>query len=254
MTDLLKTFREHPDVNLSRQTVALIVENAAVLQVTDDVSCQQAVDVVAKITTIVSSLDIIRKAMTKPLDAQKKALIDAQNSICDPLNVQKGHLAKKVEIFLVSKALAQAAENKQTVDRERADLRTKNAGEIERLKLENAAARNELSSNDITLERMNAIIMAIHDRLKRLEELGDDTTQITEIDRTKSGKIRSSGAIGSATVQSAWGYTIDDLSAVPRQYLCVDRDAVSRAIASGVRAIPGLSITETMSAQIRSVR
>lgn len=63
---------------------------------------------------------------------------------------------------------------------------------------------------------------------------------------------RTTGTYGSvSSLVETWNVEVDDPSLVPREYLCVDREALRRAVAAGVRAIPGCSVYSSKSLRTR---
>jgi len=55
-----------------------------------------------------------------------------------------------------------------------------------------------------------------------------------------------------ATTRTVWDYEVTEAGEIPREYLVVDAAAVRKAIASGVRTIPGLRIFERESLSVRA--
>lgn len=251
MTEL-ETFAQHPNVVLGRESAASIVENAEKLPVGDDIQAATAIDTVNKISTLTKAIETVRKDLTKPLDAAKKSLMEASKAICDPLNVAKGHLAERIETYMIAKAESEEALKQAEIRTQRASLRERNAGEIENVKLQLAELFGHNSQGELTPQEWMLRSQKSVELQKRLYDLGDDSTPTIPSDRTKAGGVRVVSATGSSSVSKQYGYTIESLADVPREYLMIDHDKVTEAIRSGVRQIPGLKIEEKYSASIRT--
>lgn len=60
--------------------------------------------------------------------------------------------------------------------------------------------------------------------------------------------------MGSSGLRKRWVFEVEAPALVPREYLVVDESAIRRAIASGVREIPGVKIWEEGSLAVRGAR
>ena len=56
---------------------------------------------------------------------------------------------------------------------------------------------------------------------------------------------------GKITVKKAWDFEIEDPTIVPPAFLCPDEDSIKKAVASGIRKIPGVRIFSYESTQMR---
>jgi len=65
-----------------------------------------------------------------------------------------------------------------------------------------------------------------------------------------TGPVRT--AAGTASVKKRWVFEVTNPMAVPREYLAVDESAIRKAVAAGVREIPGVNIHETSDIAIRA--
>jgi hypothetical protein len=59
-------------------------------------------------------------------------------------------------------------------------------------------------------------------------------------------------AEGSASIRKVWKFQVEDAAQVPREYLIVNESAIRRAVANGVRQIPGVNIFEESTVAIRT--
>lgn len=58
-------------------------------------------------------------------------------------------------------------------------------------------------------------------------------------------------ASGTAYQRKEWVFVVEDPKLVPREYLCVDERSIREAVRAGVRAIPGVKISEETKTALR---
>lgn len=153
------------------------------------------------------------KEITKALDAKKKSMVDPIDEVLDHIRKERGRWA-------TLKADAAMAE-KRRLDKERQDA-------LDKKNREEAAAR-ALGVDD------HAPVMDFVERDQALER---EQTQVMKAGKTKGYRM-------------VWKHEVMTAAEVPRQYLAVDESAIKRAVALGVRDIPGVRIYEEPYVAIR---
>jgi hypothetical protein len=175
-------------------------------------------------TQIVRQIEVWRKAAVDPLNKKVKTI----NALCkEPSEtLQKGFLARAWKALL--------AWTEQEAARVRREQEAAQRAQEEAARAEaEATARAEAAETPD--ERREALQAAEAASVAQSEAL-----VAAPVEPVKAFR----GDAGTTTPRSVWKFEIVKAELVPAQYLTVDESLVRKAIAAGVREIPGINISE----------
>lgn len=161
----------------------------------------------------------------KVIAESKKTIEERRQFLVRPLN---NHVSAINEMF--KRFLAPALEADRILRGKIADFRTEQA----RVRLEEQ-------------RRADAAAAALQKRLDD-EAAAEGTTAPTVMPGTV---LAPPSTIGNASMRKVWKFDVLDDDLVPRDYLVVDETAIRKAVAAGVREIPGVRIYQDEQVTIR---
>lgn len=222
-------------------------QTGAVLDLTikDAESMAVGIDRGTKIKGALNKLEAMRKEMVGPLNDQVKAINAKFKFFSEPLENAKDSLNKKLIVFQEAERrkaelIRQEAERKAAEEQARIDAEREAA---ERKMIEEQAKLDAAKIDEET--RAAAKKKLEEENAKKQQELADlEAGQqiaaamvapvVEKTTRTASG--------AKITFKQRWVWDLEDIDAVPREFMCVDEAAVKKAISMGIRNIPGIKI------------
>lgn len=187
------------DVRELTEETAAILSQAEGFKISTNVSYQLAADELKRIKGASKKLDEIRKTITAPMDAAKKAVMDFFRAPADQLSQAE----TKLKAAMVS--YQRELERKEAEERRAAE----EAARAERERLEAAAAR--------------AADRGEYDKAADIE------TQVATIS-TAPVLRREAPKVAGVSFREAWKFEITDPNAIPREYLLIDESKIRRVV------------------------
>ncbi len=228
--------------------VAFVNEQTAAvtdLVVKDAESLAVGIDRGTKIKGAINKLEEMRKSMVGPLNDQVKAINAKFKFFSQPLEAAKESLNRKMIAF--------QEEERRKAEKIRLEAERKAAEEQARIDAEREAAERKMIEEQAKLDaakideetRAAAKRKLEEENARKQQELADleagqriaaamVTPVVEKTQRTSSG--------AKVTFKQRWVWGLEDIDAVPREFMCVDEAAVKKAISMGIRNIPGIKI------------
>lgn len=199
------------DVRELTEETAAILSQAEGFKISTNVSYRLAADELKRIKGAAKKLDEVRKAITAPMDAAKKAVMDFFRGPSEQLTQAEGKL--KAAMVTYQREL----ERKEAEERRAAE----EAARAERERLEVAAAR--------------AADRGEFDRAASIETRAA-TVETVPVIRREAPKVTG------VSFREAWKFEITDPLAIPREYLSIDESKIRRVVQAmkGDTSIPGV--------------
>lgn len=201
----------------------------------NDEKLSAATEFVAQAKTLRKELEDERKSLISDAQARVKSINEQTKKIRDRIDAVISHFETVVKRYMTKQAEVQAKE----LAEKRAKMREENADQIASLTTDLRSIKADMGRTPGT---ETAKILELSNKLqavvRRMKKLGVDDPE-----GLAGPKVTVRGALGSTgTLADAWTFKVIDLSQVPREYLCIDTQAVNRAIKDGIREINGLEI------------
>lgn len=212
-----------------REKAAVVLREASTLTIIDDPTKAGAVAVLSGIARVKAEAEAKRAAIVKPHNDYVKQVNAIFKAALGPIDQADALLREKLLRFdreqkrkaaeaLAAEEAARLRAEALLLEAEKAEA-AGHAGVAEELL--NAAVTNDQAANTIKTEAPAAPAKTM-------------TTPM-----------------GAATVRQVWTHEVTNLAEVPHAYMVLNEVAVRRAIAEGVREIPGLRIFPTDSVSVR---
>ena len=201
-------------------SASALIARAHSITVADRPQAEAATDLCKMVKTLLTKAEEARDGWVRPLNQQVKRINAEFKAMTGPLEEVEAAIKTRLTEFHRSERLAAEAEAARLRELEAQDMGA----------LENARA---VGADDV----VDAIIAEVVSR--------PDPSQVAIVAPVRSDY----GAV--ASIRKGWAFEVEDAAQVPREYLTIDPAAVRRAIAGGVREIPGLRIFADDRAVIR---
>ena len=236
MTDLF-------EMNPKQQLTAYAVSRAATSSVVEEVGPEVRALLAQVPRVAVTNEDQYRKAgdLLKLLSVGRRRMEVARKDLVSPV----GNAISAVNAFFRETFTGQ-------IDKAVKDVKAKMASwilaETERKRHEAAAAAAEAEARTL----------AAAERLER-DGQGDAAEKVLDQGVKISGHVTDEakktapvyGSYGTTSTRRRWTWDVGNEADIPREYLTVNAKAVSSAVRSGVRDIPGINIYEESTVVIR---
>lgn len=200
------------DVKELTEETSAIVRRAKSFVIKTNVSYELAAEELKRIKGAAKKLDDIRKAITQPMDAAKKAVMDFFRAPAESLIEAEGILKDEMRTYLAEvsrKAAAEraAAERAAAEERERLAVSAAKAAETGAVEEAQAIAEQMSTAVAIPIIREAPLVQGI------------------------------------ATVER-WAFEITDTALIPREYLLIDESKIRKVVAALKKdcAIPGIRV------------
>jgi len=184
----------------------------------------RAAELIARGVIAQKELESLRRKRVDPLNTEVRTVNAIFKRITDPLEALAGKGGRLERLILAFRAQERAR-----VQRELAEAQRKQE-EAARREAE-ALAKAEAAKSDKA--RQKALAEAEAASRAQTEALIQAPEPVTRGVRTDSGSV---------TEREVWTFEVLDAAQVPREYLVVSDAAIRKAVAAGVRQIPGVSI------------
>lgn len=189
-----------------------MVDEIALIDVKDEGSSQEAVELGTQAKKIETAIERLRKELVqapndyvKSVNGLAKSFTERLGSIQSSVRGKLGAYASRVE--------------------------------LERRKAEEAARKAQAEVQ----ARLNA----------EAKEANVEPVQIAPVVMPKAQSVVRSASGGSATQKKVWKFEVTDVAQVSREYLVVNESLVRQHVANGVREIPGVRIFEDIQIALR---
>lgn len=219
-----------------RADIDRIVAFGGELTVTNDGEAETVTEVLGRIAATRKKVKAARLVITRPLDAQKKAALDLEKAILQPLEPVDRTLRAGLGEFQAEQ------QRKARAEQERLDRERREAEEAARREAEAAAVKAAEADEDQADEAEAEADLA------RARELVTQAAPRREVAPAGPAKAAS----GTASTRMVWKATVTDEAEVPREFLKVDTAAINRAVRQGVREIAGVRIEEVPEVAVRT--
>ncbi|MRS02114.1 hypothetical protein EG832_02605 [bacterium] len=175
----------------------------------------------ASIETLIATK---RKELTKPLDDQKKMIMNLEKDLVAELDESKTDLRKRILAF-----------------------------EQEQQKIIQEQIRQQLEERRKLEEEKRAMERKLEEQAVSFADMDDGLLE--EFEAMKEKEVALAEAIAAPEIKSnitkTWEWELTEIGLVPRQYLMADRDKIKAAIKSGERNIPGIRIYQEEGLRLR---
>lgn len=219
-----------------RADIDRIVAFGGELTVTDDGEAETVTEVLARISSTKKKVKEARLTITRPLDQSKKAALDLEKAILEPLEPIDRTLRKGLGEYQAEQQ-RKVREEQERIDRERREAEEKARAEAE------AAARKAAEASDEQADEAE-----VEADLARARELVARAEPKQEVVPASPARAAS----GAASTRMVWDFEVVDPDVVPREYLKVDEKAIRQAVVRrGVREIDGVKIEQKPQVQVR---
>ena|ERR1700747_3172675 len=206
------------------------------LKVTDQLSMESGLANLAGLKKWEKQVNDKRTSLTKPLDEQKKILMDHEKKIMKPIEEVQNHIKKQLCAYEV------ILEAKRKEDFEKA--------EIERKRLEKEAAEKlAAEKEELEAETMFGTEEQKAEAQAKLEVITERVN--TEVQTTHAAVVTSIAATKVSGVSRPWVFEITDETKVPVMFKTVDDKKIRQAVSSGVREIEGVRIFQEIRVNAR---
>lgn len=233
-TDLITA--DLASLNEYRADIERIVAFGGELTVTNDGEAEMAAEVLGRIASTKKSIKEARLRVTRPLDESKKAAIDLEKAILEPLEPVDRTLRAGLGNYQAEQQ-RKIREEQERIDRERREAEAKARAEAE------AAARKAAEATEEEAEEAEA--EADLARARELVKKAEPKQEVLPAGPTKA-------ASGTASTRMVWKATVTDEAKVPREFLKVDTVAINKAVREGVREIPGVKIEQEPEVSVKA--
>lgn len=220
-----------PDATLA--TVTDLLKTAPEMVVQNQQDYQNATDVRALIKGTQKTLETLRKQLVDPLNKQVKDINARFKEWTDPL--------AKVDASLECRMLDWYAAEQRRIREEQARVEEENrrrreeAAAEEARQMEAAAAAARQAAEDLGIDEAEAEAVA--------EEAANAVPPVAPVlELAPVQETTTRGVFGTSQVREVWDFEVVSHLEVPREFLIVDESAIRRAVAKGVREIPGVRI------------
>lgn len=208
-TDLLA----RPDVRELTEETNAIVTQAQSLKIVTNVSYQLAGEELQRIKGALKRLDDVRKAITQPMDAAKKVVMEFFRAPTEKLELAERQIKKEMQSYTIELArkeeeARQAAEQAANDERERIALAAAKAAE---------EGRHD-DADAIAAQVVNVVAAPV--------------------------VIRQAPKVAGISTTKVWKFEVTDAALVPREYCIVDEKKV-RGVVTALKenaVIPGVRI------------
>lgn len=238
-------------VQMLRPLTLQMEQEAAARELTTDAEQQQATEQAALLRAAVKALEERRIALTKPLREEIARIDAAVAQVVGP--------AKQADVILSRKVIdrqrqrereAQAAREQEAAAARARDLAERRANEA---LVQAAKAPAGPATEPATLEEFYAQVDAAPAAAGLLPEAVLDLEPVAPVVAPPRRAVLSSGK--TAAVKQNWIWELVDLARVPDEYLKprqLDTAKLTRVVKAGVREIPGITIRDAGSLEVRS--
>jgi hypothetical protein len=220
----------------------------ATLSIVDATSMAVATERGQEIRRAIKKLEDMRTEMVSPLNEKVKEVNSKFKFFSEPLNNAKNLLNDKMVAFQreemrKAQALREEAERKIREEQQRI---AEERAEIERKRLE---TERRLANEQLSAKQKEYAQRKLQEDVARAKELAEmeaaqDISLAMIPDEPQQTTRTQSGA--KATFKKRWVWEVINTDEVPREFLCIDEAAVKKAIAMGVRDIPGIRIYQNI--------
>lgn len=199
------------DVRELTEETAAILSQAEGFKISTAVSYQLAADELKRIKAASKKLDEVRKAITSPMDAAKKAVMDFFRKPAEQLKQAEERIKDAMLVYQTD------LEQKEAEERRQAEA----AAKAERERLEVAAARE-----------------ADRGEFGTVAEIATTAAQIVAAPVVR----REVPKVAGVSFRETWKFEITDLNAIPREFLLVDETKIRKVVQAmkGDTNIPGV--------------
>lgn len=181
-----------------------------------------------------------RKELVKPLNDQVNAINEYAKQISEPLKTAEMHIKSQLVAHEQKlEAIRREEQKRLEEERRRKEEELAKKQQFDREQAEIARAFAPSDEDDKNLKRQELVAEAAANR---------EQHQLQRQIRSDEKAIEANRVSGTRKV---WKFAIEEAGLVPREFLVVDEQAVRRAVAAGVREIPGVRIFEETSIALR---
>jgi hypothetical protein len=211
-----------------RQRAVAIKADAVALVVIDESTKASATELLAGIARLKAEAENTRAVLVKPLNDQVKGINETFRSVLAPV--------LEADQLLRERVLAYNRDQQRRAEEAAA-----------------AAERERLASQALLTEAEKAEAAGqgqVAEQLLERAVEGETAARAVQREAVLPSRHVNTG-IGSSTVAKRWTFELEDLGKVPVAYLALDETKVRKAIASGVREIPGVRIFQAETLAVR---
>mgnify|MGYP001619838801 FL=1 len=244
-------FNPIPQVDHFSRAKALIAEGEKAQVIDTQEKAEAATAWVGQAKTTIEVLDAERLAAGKP---HRDAIANINSEYAPSLEPLKAH-ESRVRALLKGWAVLIMRRQQAEAERQRQDTERRATEEAARLESEAAALRKEAEE---ALAAGRAAVATKMYREANQKEAQAETAIEHAIETPQAAPVREIAPIhsvaGTTFAQKDWDWVIMDINLVPDQYVIktANKAALNAAVKkNGVRAIPGVQITETAKLQTR---
>lgn len=235
--------QESPEARAVALAASEIHAQAMAFRVTDQASADAAGQSLRLVKDRRKTIDETRKAMTRPIDAAKAAVMDFFRPPLELLDGAERHL--KSEVVGFQQREAEAARKRAEEERRKTEEAEHQAREAEEKAVELATTGGDLGAITAELERAET--------LKHAASVSSVSSIVAQTTRTRSAGV---------TMRSKWTARVDDFAALVKAaaerpellaYLLPNETALRKAAehAKAASDIPGVSFVEEKVAAVR---
>jgi chromosome segregation ATPase len=213
-----------------KNDVVQLVARIPELRVVDHASNIIAAEHGSKIKALQKAIEARRDDLVRPLNTEVKRVNAYAKEIQAPLEDAERHLKKELAAFATVEAQRKAAERQKAEEAARAE---KARIELEQKERDEAMAAAGVS---VAPEQTETEIAEAH----------------KVVDQAFRAQARELARPAVPNVKQVWKFEVVDPSAVPREFLMVDEQAIRRFVASGGRDLSGVRIYSEASVALRA--
>lgn len=231
-------------------------ESATALDVIDSASQDTAVEMAGQVKKLGKSLDDARKIFVAAPNEYVKQVNGLAKGIMDKLVAIESVLKRKISNYQAEverkRLQAEAEARKAAIEAQRLiDEEARLAREAADKAAAEAArvAEEAAKAGDADAARLAEVAAAEQAKAQVQAELPIAQVEAPFIPQS-TGPVRT--ADGTASVKRVWKFEVKDVASIPREYLLVNESAIRKAVAAGIRVIPGVEIFEDTQIAIRA--
>ena len=216
-------------------TLRGLAENLVVTEAT----AKDATDILGMVKRAKDAAEEARVSWTKPLVTAQRSVNDWFKGLVAPLDEIDQSVRQKIGAW----QQVQAKIRQDALDKLRAEAAERQRlDDLERHRLEVLAAEDDVQA-------------ALGTEAPLLDAVGTQGAKVTfpvarAVILPPAPTVRSSGT--TVSTRKVWKFAVEDINAVPREYLVVDETAIRRAVAAGTRSIAGVRIYEDAEVTVRT--
>lgn len=217
--------------------VSAFVQPTFAIKVSDKNSSDNAMDAARQVKSFFKRVEDRRKELVGPLNDRVKEINEFAKKITEPLRLSENHLKNELAGF------------ERVLEKERQE-KIRAAEEEKRRKEEELRAQSAASKTD---EDDFASMFKSSDDHKR-EEIEQQVAQERgefEINKDHQKAVKAIETQKVSGARRIWKFEVTHDGDVPREFLSVDEIKIRKAIAGGLREIPGVRIFEDVSIAVR---